>query len=78
MGGVHPTAIITDQRESIKIAIWDLMQYKIHRVTDLSRCCNEFKGVVYNSLNIQIFETKWAEFLVKYSLQGNEWLRDLQ
>ncbi|KAL8487688.1 hypothetical protein ACS0TY_024129 [Phlomoides rotata] len=35
-------------------------------------------GVVYDNLSIQAaFETRWAEFLVKYNLQGNELLRDL-
>ncbi|KAL8529640.1 hypothetical protein ACS0TY_006901 [Phlomoides rotata] len=33
--------------------------------------------MVYDSLTIQIFETKWAEFLEKFGLQNNEWLRDL-
>ncbi|KAL8491578.1 hypothetical protein ACS0TY_023247 [Phlomoides rotata] len=33
--------------------------------------------MVYDSLTVQTFETKWAEFLEKLGLQNNEWLRDL-
>ncbi|KAL8549063.1 hypothetical protein ACS0TY_008072 [Phlomoides rotata] len=71
MGGIHPTAIITDQAEAIRNAIRDVMSNTIHRfcmwhilckapekfkhLRNVSRATNELKEVVYDSLNIQIF-----------------------
>ncbi|KAL8520773.1 hypothetical protein ACS0TY_011360 [Phlomoides rotata] len=93
MGGVYPTAIITDQCESIRKGIEEVMPESRHRfciwhifskvpqkfigVQDVRNYTVEFKGIVYDSLTIETFETKWAEFLVKYHLENNEWLKGL-
>ncbi|KAL8534835.1 hypothetical protein ACS0TY_010749 [Phlomoides rotata] len=70
MGGVHPKAIITYQCESIKGAVRDgLAQY--------NRAVLEFKGIVYDIITISNFETRWADFLVKYGMQNNTWLQGL-
>ncbi|KAL8484124.1 hypothetical protein ACS0TY_026718 [Phlomoides rotata] len=71
MNGVHPNAIITDQWSSINLAIRDVMPNTTHR------CSVDFKGIVYDSLTIKNFETKWAKFLVKYHLDNNVWLTGL-
>ncbi|KAH6792035.1 hypothetical protein C2S52_002512 [Perilla frutescens var. hirtella] len=93
MGGVYPTGIITDQCDSIRNALMDIMPYSIHRyciwhimaklpvkfrcVADYNKVINEWKGIVYDSLSIEIFELKWGEFIVKHRLQNNKWLKDL-
>ncbi|KAL8527316.1 hypothetical protein ACS0TY_005259 [Phlomoides rotata] len=90
MNGVHPNAIITDQCPSINLAIMDVMPNTIHRyciwhilskvtkkfkhVANFDRCSVDFKGIVYDSITIENFETRWAEFLVKYHLENNVWL----
>ncbi|KAL8481208.1 hypothetical protein ACS0TY_027112 [Phlomoides rotata] len=93
MNGVHPNAIITDQCPSINLAIRDVMPNTTHRyciwyilskvpekfkhVHNFDRCSVDFKGLVYDSLTIENFETRWAEFLVKYHLENNVWLTGL-
>ncbi|KAL8555894.1 hypothetical protein ACS0TY_003637 [Phlomoides rotata] len=90
MNGVHPNVIITDQCPSINLAIRDVMPNMTHRyciwhimskvtekfkhVANFDRCSVVFKGIVYDSLTIENFETRWAEFLLKYHLENNVWL----
>ncbi|KAL8462470.1 hypothetical protein ACS0TY_033483 [Phlomoides rotata] len=93
MGGVHPKAIITDQCESIKGAVRDVLQNTFHRyclwhimsklpqrfkgLAEYNRAISEFKGIVYDSITISNFETRWNDFLVKYGMQSNTWLQGL-
>ncbi|KAL8482876.1 hypothetical protein ACS0TY_025784 [Phlomoides rotata] len=93
MGGVHPKAILTDQCESIKGAVRDVLQNTFHRyciwhimsklpkrfkgVAEYNRAISEFKGIVYDSITITDFESRWADFLVKYGMQYNAWLQGL-
>jgi len=37
----------------------------------------EFKKLVYETVNVHDFESGWSQFLIKYELQNNEWLRTL-
>lgn len=88
MGDIHPSCIITDQCESIKKAIKDVMPNTRHRYciwhilsklptkfvglgANYGKCTTEFKGIVYDSLDSQTFESKWNSFLVKYGFQNN-------
>ncbi|KAL8518307.1 hypothetical protein ACS0TY_009609 [Phlomoides rotata] len=80
MNGVHPNVIITDQCPSINFMIRDVMPNTTHRyciwhimskvpekfkyIGNFHRYCVDFKGIVYESLIIENFETQWAEFLV--------------
>ena len=93
MGGVHPTGILIDQCESIKLAVREVLPNTIHRlclchicqkvpqkfknVADYKKCSKEFYSIVYNSLSIAQFEERCVEFLVQHGLQTSRWLNDL-
>ncbi|KAF2305111.1 hypothetical protein GH714_001856 [Hevea brasiliensis] len=90
MEDVHPNSILTDQCESMRKAIREVMPNTRHRfclwhilckvpekfkgVTDYDSACLEFKAVIYDSLTIEMFERNWNEFVVKHGLERNEWL----
>ncbi|KAH6784449.1 hypothetical protein C2S52_009408 [Perilla frutescens var. hirtella] len=93
MGRVAPVGIITDQDDSIKLALQKVMPQTIHRyciwhimaklqvkfrgVADYNKVINEWKGVVYDSLDIATFEMNWAALIAEHGFEGNRWLRDL-
>ncbi|XP_042051332.1 protein FAR-RED IMPAIRED RESPONSE 1-like [Salvia splendens] len=93
MRGVHSTAILSDQCESIKIAVREVLPNTIHRlclwhicqkipqkfkgVAEYKRCSTEFYSMIYNNLSIVQFEERWAEFLSQHGLQTSRWLTDL-
>ncbi|KAH6760672.1 hypothetical protein C2S51_017621 [Perilla frutescens var. frutescens] len=93
MSGVVPVGIITDQDESIKQALFEVMSNTIHRyciwyimaklpiklrgVADYNKVVTKWKGIVYDSLDKDTFEIKWLEFLVEHHLENNRWLQDL-
>ncbi|KAF2305274.1 hypothetical protein GH714_003442 [Hevea brasiliensis] len=93
MEDVHPNSILTDQCESMRKAIREVMPNTRHRfclwhilckvpekfkgVTDYDSACLEFKAVIYDSLTIEMFERNWNEFVVKHGLERNEWLSKL-
>ncbi|KAH6838092.1 hypothetical protein C2S53_001183 [Perilla frutescens var. hirtella] len=92
MGGVAHVSIITDQDESIKQALHEVMPDTIHRyciwhimeklpikfrdVADYNKVVTKWKGIVYDSLDKDT-EIKWVEFLVEHHLEKNMWLQDL-
>ncbi|XP_059310744.1 protein FAR1-RELATED SEQUENCE 6-like [Lycium ferocissimum] len=93
MNGVAPTAIMTDQCESIKAAIRVVMPNAIHRYCiwhiftklpfRLKRVHNakiakrEFKAVIFDSITIDEFFGKWEAFIQKYELQNRRWFSNL-
>ncbi|XP_057989077.1 protein FAR1-RELATED SEQUENCE 5-like [Hevea brasiliensis] len=93
MGDVHPNSILTDQCESMRKAIREVMPNTKHRfclwhilckvpekfrgVIDYDSACLEFKAAIYDSLTIEMFERNWNEFVVKHGLERNEWLSKL-
>ncbi|KAF2283957.1 hypothetical protein GH714_017579 [Hevea brasiliensis] len=93
MGDVHPNSILTDQCESMRKAITEVMPNTRHRfclwhilcnvpekfkgVVDYDSACLEFKAIIYDSLIIEMFERNWNEFVVKHGLERNEWLSKL-
>ena len=72
MGNIHLTAIITDQCESIKRAVREVMPNTVHRfcmwhimckvlekfkhIREFSKAKSEFKALVYDILVIPMFE----------------------
>ncbi|XP_012837534.1 PREDICTED: protein FAR-RED IMPAIRED RESPONSE 1-like [Erythranthe guttata] len=80
MDDVHPKCIVTDQCESIKIAIRELMPGTIHRyclwhimskvpqkfkgVAQYNNVVRDFKRIVYESITSETFELKWSEFFI--------------
>ncbi|XP_057996549.1 protein FAR-RED IMPAIRED RESPONSE 1-like [Hevea brasiliensis] len=93
MVNIHPHVILTDQCESIKVAIREVMPKIRHRfylwpilskmsenfkgVEGFTKATNEFKALIFDSLTIETFETNWNDFLTKYGLENNEWLMKL-
>ncbi|KAF2297052.1 hypothetical protein GH714_016087 [Hevea brasiliensis] len=93
MVDIHPYAILTDQCESIRAAIREVMPETRHRfclwhilskvsekfkgVEDFTKATNEFKALIFDSLMIEMFETNWNNFLMKYGQENNEWLMKL-
>ncbi|XP_057998536.1 protein FAR1-RELATED SEQUENCE 5-like, partial [Hevea brasiliensis] len=79
MVDIHPHAILTDQCESIRAAIREVMPETRHRfclwhilskvsekfkgVEDFTKATNEFKALIFDSLMIEMFETNWNNFL---------------
>ncbi|XP_058005422.1 protein FAR-RED IMPAIRED RESPONSE 1-like [Hevea brasiliensis] len=93
MGDVHPNFILTNQCESMRKAIREVMPNTRHRfclghilcnvpekfkgVIHYDSACLEFKAIIYGSLTIEMFERNWNEFIVKHGLERNEWLSKL-
>ncbi len=93
MGDTHPHVILTDQCESIRAAIREVMPETRHRfclwhilsklsekfkgVEDFTKATNEFEALIFDNLTIEMFERDWNEFLTKYGLENNEWLMKL-
>lgn len=93
MRDIHPNAILIDQFESIKVVVKEVRPNIIHEFClwhilcklpenfkyfcDFDKIITEFKPIVYDSLTIQIFETKWNEFVRKHILEANQWLLKL-
>nr|XP_009793957.1 PREDICTED: protein FAR1-RELATED SEQUENCE 5-like [Nicotiana sylvestris] len=65
MGNVHPDAIITDQCQSIS----GVRPSKIARA--------EFKSMVLDSITVEVFERKWAEYISRYNLHIRNWFNKL-
>ncbi|XP_042425822.1 protein FAR1-RELATED SEQUENCE 6-like [Zingiber officinale] len=95
MGNIHPTATLTEQCESIKIAcspkgcdaqhyhqfcLWHILSkvpQKFKNAVDFDKAVVEFKAMVYDSITIGTFESKWAEFVRSHGMEGSEWLKAL-
>nr|XP_009781959.1 PREDICTED: protein FAR-RED IMPAIRED RESPONSE 1-like [Nicotiana sylvestris] len=93
MGNVHPDAITTDQCQSIKIAIAEMMPNTIHRyciwhifsklplyvsgVRPSKIARGEFKSMVLDSIIVDVFERKWTEYIVRYNLHTRNWFNKL-
>ncbi|XP_016484197.1 protein FAR-RED IMPAIRED RESPONSE 1-like [Nicotiana tabacum] len=93
MGNVHPDAIITDQYQSIKVAIAEVMPNTIHRycichifsklplylsgVRPSKIARGEFKSMVLDSITIEVFERKWTEYIARYNLHTRNWFNKL-
>ncbi|XP_021689522.2 protein FAR-RED IMPAIRED RESPONSE 1-like [Hevea brasiliensis] len=93
MCGRAPNAIMTDQCESMKSTIREVMPNATHRfciwhilckvpeklkgVQEYDKAKKEFITLIYDSLSPTMFERNWHEFVVKYNLEGNEWLLKL-
>ena len=93
MGNIHLTAIITNQCESIKRAVREIMPDIVHRfymwhimckvpekfkhIREFSKAKSEFKALVCDSLTIPMFEEYWNKFLTDYGLERNDWLAKL-
>ncbi|KAL8495042.1 hypothetical protein ACS0TY_019264 [Phlomoides rotata] len=67
MGGIHPHAIITDQCESIRRAISDLMPDTIHRFCIwhiVSKIQQKFRGVAdFHNCNI-LSSKEWCKIVL--------------
>ncbi|KAF2306323.1 hypothetical protein GH714_016436 [Hevea brasiliensis] len=93
MCGGAPNAILTDQCESMKSTIREVMPNtthrfciwhilckvpeKLRRVQEYDKASKEFIALIYDSLSPTMFERNCHEFVVKYNLEGNEWLLKL-
>ncbi|XP_031251692.1 protein FAR1-RELATED SEQUENCE 6-like [Pistacia vera] len=93
MGDIHPKAIISDQCESIKKAILEIMSNIVHisclwhilckvpkkfrSIANYDIVVHEFKAIIYDNLTVEMFESNWDGFMERHGLQGNEWLLKL-
>ncbi|XP_042032209.1 protein FAR-RED IMPAIRED RESPONSE 1-like [Salvia splendens] len=93
MGGVQPTAILSDQVESITIALREVLPDSIHRfclwhivsksskkfrgIANFEMACLDFNRVIHGSFSIPEFENNWLDFQVKYNLHENSWIKNL-
>ncbi|XP_050212818.2 protein FAR-RED IMPAIRED RESPONSE 1-like [Mercurialis annua] len=93
MGNVHPFGILTDQCESIKAAVREVMPNTIHRyciwhilhklpqkfknLANFHNAITEFKDIIYHSLTIDLFKMNWNNFVAKHQLENHEWMLDL-
>ncbi|KAG6407476.1 hypothetical protein SASPL_130467 [Salvia splendens] len=93
MGGVQPTAILSDQDESITIALREVLPDSIHRfclwhivsksskkfrgIANFEMACLDFNRVIHGSFSIPEFENNWLDFQVKYNLHENSWIKNL-
>ncbi|XP_057808464.1 protein FAR-RED IMPAIRED RESPONSE 1-like [Salvia miltiorrhiza] len=84
MKGVKPIAILTDQDESIRIALKEIMPESIHRfciwhivkktsekfkgVSDITAAKFDFNAMLYDSVSISEFESRWEAFKIKHGL----------
>ncbi|XP_009591584.2 protein FAR-RED IMPAIRED RESPONSE 1-like [Nicotiana tomentosiformis] len=93
MGNVYPDAIITDQCQSIKLAIAEVMPNTIHRyrirhifsklplylsgVHPSKIARGEFKSMVLDSIIVEVFERKWTKYIAMYNLHTRNWFNKL-
>ncbi|XP_057808871.1 protein FAR-RED IMPAIRED RESPONSE 1-like [Salvia miltiorrhiza] len=82
MEGVQPTTILTDQCESIRIALREVMPDSINRfclwhIVSKTNSDSDFNSMLYHSLSMDEFESRCDEFLTEHSLHNNKWLKDL-
>ncbi|KAF2302886.1 hypothetical protein GH714_010209 [Hevea brasiliensis] len=86
-------AIMIDKCETMKSAIREVMPNTTHRfyiwhilykvleklrgVQKYDKARKEFIALIYDRLNPAMFERNWHEFVLKYHLEGNEWLLKL-
>ena len=72
IGDIHPTAILTDQCESIKSVVREVMPNTIHKyclwhilckvpekfkhVREYNKVVTELRSLIYDSLTIEMFE----------------------
>ncbi|KAL2941197.1 Protein FAR-RED IMPAIRED RESPONSE 1 [Bienertia sinuspersici] len=91
MGGVQPGGIITDQSVPMAKAIQQVLSDSRHRlcvwhilsklprkllaVKKVGEFHKKMKDVVYDSLSIEEFKSRWIEFIRSFKLEGNEWLK---
>ncbi|XP_057994419.1 protein FAR-RED IMPAIRED RESPONSE 1-like [Hevea brasiliensis] len=88
MCGGAPNAILTDQCESMKSTIREVMPNtthrfciwhilckvpeKLRRVQEYDKASKEFIALIYDSLSPTMFERNCHEFVVKYNLEGED------
>ncbi|KAM3340630.1 hypothetical protein P3S68_028264 [Capsicum galapagoense] len=93
MGEIPSTAILTDQCESIKAAICEVLPNTIHRycirniftkllvklkgVSNYKPVKAHFKLIIFDSITISEFEDKWQEFIEEYDLGRWIWFESL-
>ncbi|XP_012065921.1 protein FAR1-RELATED SEQUENCE 5-like [Jatropha curcas] len=64
MGGIAREAIMT-------------ISVKFKHIEKFKKAEDNFKGLIYDSLTVEMFETQWVEFLRKHEVESNEWLLKL-
>ncbi|XP_021736782.1 protein FAR1-RELATED SEQUENCE 8-like [Chenopodium quinoa] len=93
MGNKAPEAILTDQAPAMRKPLAEVMPNTRHRwciwhilkkfPEKLGKCelyndfKNPLKNVIYDSLTIDEFQTRWCEAMKLYKLEDNEWLQEL-
>ncbi|KAF2313526.1 hypothetical protein GH714_011455 [Hevea brasiliensis] len=55
----------------------DVVPEKLRGVQEYDKAKKEFIALMYDSLSPIMFERNWHEFVMKYNLEGNEWLLKL-
>ncbi|XP_021769850.1 protein FAR-RED IMPAIRED RESPONSE 1-like [Chenopodium quinoa] len=91
--GKPPGAILTDQatamRKPLEVVmsssrhrwcIWHIMRKipeKLGKCKDYAYFKSPLKTLIYESFTCEEFEARWHALIVKYHLQGNDWLCDL-
>ncbi|PHU07498.1 hypothetical protein BC332_23987 [Capsicum chinense] len=84
MGEIPLTTILTDQCESIKAAIHEVMPNTVHRyciwhiftkllamlrgLTNYKPAKARFKAIIFDSIKVSEFEDKWKAFVEEYDL----------
>ena len=41
---------------------------------EYNKVVTEFRGLIYDSLTIEMFEQNWSNFLLNFELEANDWL----
>ncbi|PHT60814.1 hypothetical protein T459_25044 [Capsicum annuum] len=93
IGKIPPTSVLTDQCESTKAVILEVLPNTIHRnciwhiftklpvklkrVTNYKPAKACFKAIIFNSITIGEFEDKWQEFIEEYDLDRWIWFKSL-
>ncbi|XP_021862797.1 protein FAR-RED IMPAIRED RESPONSE 1-like [Spinacia oleracea] len=79
MGGRCPIAILTDQAPAMRRPLLEVMPEARHRWYEELK--DVMKEVVYESLCVEEFESRWLSMLVEYKVKdhakSHEWLRDM-
>ncbi|KAL2930135.1 Protein FAR-RED IMPAIRED RESPONSE 1 [Bienertia sinuspersici] len=77
MGGVQPDGIITDQSVPMAKAIQEQGAEEATSCEKVGEFHKKMKDVVYDSLSIKEFESRWIELIWSFKLEGNEWLKSI-